>query len=103
VCSQQVNWWSVHEHVAPLLEAVGSWNTLGTPAWLDLKDSDARKWAALLSAAEHWALRLETCQTAECEASRDVSAAEDWSAIAQEIRDRSEFHALFPWMKRASA
>ena len=101
--SQQVNWWTVHEHVAPLLEAAGSWPTVGTPAWCSLDRADARKTAALLDAARHWALRLETSQTAECEASQAISGAEDWSAIAQEIRDRSEFHALFPWMKRVSA
>jgi hypothetical protein len=85
VSGQQVSWWSVHEYVAPLLERAGPWPTLGTPAWCDLDDTDPRKVAALFDAAQHWALRVETCQQQLAEASRDVSAAADWSAIATEI------------------
>jgi hypothetical protein len=58
---------------------------LGTPAWCDLDDTDPRKLAALLDAAQHWALRLETSQTAECEASHAVSRSADWSEVATEI------------------
>ena len=101
--SQQVSWWSVYEFVADRLTQVESWPTAGTPAWCDLDDTDPRKVAALFDAAQHWALRIETCQQQLAEASRGISAAADWSRIAQEIRNRSEFHALFPWMKRASA
>ena len=103
VSSQQVAWWEVHTFVLPTLQEARSWPTAGTPAWCDLEDTDPRKLAALLDASRHWALRLETCQQQLAEASRDISAAADWSGIAQEIRNRSEFHALFPWMKRASA
>jgi hypothetical protein len=103
VSSQQVNWWTVVEFTAPLLETVRSWPTLGTPEWCALPDDHPAKLAALLDAARHWALRVETCQQAACEASRAIAAAENWSAIAQEVRDRNEFHALFPWMKRVSA
>jgi hypothetical protein len=86
--SSAVSWCSVHEHVAPLLEAAGSWPMVGTPEWCDLDDDDPRKLAALLDAARHWALRLETCQQARAEASRDISAAADWPAIADHIRRR---------------
>ena len=103
VPSQQVAWWEVHQWVTDQLADVDNWPMAGSPAWCDLDDTDPRKTAALLDAAQHWALRLEICQAAECEASRDISAAANWSGIAQEIRDRSEFHSLFPWMKRASA
>ena len=109
VSSQQVCWSVVHEHVAPILEQVGDWPMAGTPAWCELEDTDPRKWAALLSAAEHWALRVETCQVAACEAAQAISAAGagngngTWAAFAQHIKDRNEFYAARPWMKRATA
>lgn len=83
--SRAVSWWSVHEHVAPVLDAAGSWPMAGTPAWRQLDDADPRKWAAICDAARHWALRVETCQEAMAQASRDVSAAADWPGIAREI------------------
>jgi hypothetical protein len=84
VSSQQVAWWEVHTFVLAALEEARSWPTLGTPAWCCLEDDDPRKTAALLDAARHWALRLETCQQALAETSRDVSGAADWSGIATE-------------------
>ncbi|BBU23285.1 phiRv1 phage protein [Mycobacterium xenopi] len=88
--SRQVAWWSVHEFVVPILERVGDWPMAGTPAWIALADDDPRKWCALLDAARHWALRVETCQAALAEASHDVSAAADWPAIARSIRQRHD-------------
>jgi hypothetical protein len=90
--SQQVSFWSVHEHVQPVLDEVGSWPMAGTPQWCALDETHPAKTAALLDAARHWALRVETCQEAECEASQAVSAAADWSAIANEIRRRREVY-----------
>jgi hypothetical protein len=101
VSSQQVAWWSVHEFVDPLLGRTGSWPMAGTPEWGVLADSDPVKWAALLDAAQHWALRVEMCQTAEIDASHAISAAADWAAIGRAIRDRNEFYAQRPWLKRA--
>ena len=98
--SQQVSWWSVHEFVNTILEGVGSWPTVGTPAWCALDDGDPRKQAALYDAAQHWALRLETCQQARCDASREISDAIDWSALAREIKQRNSFYAAHPWMRR---
>src|SRR5690348_3635085 len=72
--NQQVSWWSVHEHVAPLLESAGTWPMVGTPEWCALSDDDPRKLAALYDAARHWALRVETAQQARAEASRSISA-----------------------------
>ena len=86
--SSQVSWWSVHEHVTPLLELVGYWPMAGTPEWCALPDGPV-KLAALYDAARHWALRLETSQQAQSEASRDVSAAADWAAVAREMHNRS--------------
>jgi Protein of unknown function (DUF2742) len=103
MANRQVSWWSVHEHVAPLLAQAGDWPMAGTPEWCDLDDTDPRKTAALLDAAQHWALRLETNQQSECEASRAVSAAADWSAIAAQLYQRAQFFAERPWLKRVSA
>ena len=60
--SQQVSFWSVHEWVQPYLDDAESRPTVGTPEWCDLDDTDPRKVAALFDAAQHWALRVETCQ-----------------------------------------
>ena len=66
-------------------------------------DADPAKWAALLDAAQHWALRVETCQEARADASRTVSGALDWSALAHEIVQRAEFYAARPWLRRAAS
>jgi hypothetical protein len=98
-----VSWWDVHEHVAPYLAAAGSWPTAGTPAWCALPNGDPAKLAALLDAARHWALRLECCQAAECQASHAISAAEDWAAIGNAIRRHTEFYAEKPYLRRRPA
>jgi hypothetical protein len=82
--SAQVSWWSVHEWVQPHLDAAGPLPMVGSPEWCDLDDADPRRVAALFDAAQHWALRVETCQTALAEASHAISGAADWSAIAAE-------------------
>ena len=96
-------WWSVHEHVAPTLEQVTSWPMAGTLAWCELSDDHPAKLAALFDAARHWALRVETCQQARCDASREVSEALDWSALAREINQRADFYAARPWLKKRVA
>jgi hypothetical protein len=101
--NQQVSWWDVHEYVTAVLEHTGPYPMSGTPAWCALPDDDPAKTAALLDAAQHWALRVETCQQAECEASHAISAAADWAAIAAQTLSRTQFYAERPWLKRASA
>ena len=101
VSSQQASWWSVREHVAPLLADVGTWPMVGTPAWCALDDDDPAKLAALFDAAQHWALRVETCQQALCEASRAVADTADWSSIGREIQNRAKLCRQRPWLKRA--
>jgi hypothetical protein len=68
-----------------------------------LSDSDRRKWAALLAAAEHHVLRVETAQEEHAAAAKDVAAGADWSAIAKEIRSRADFYSARPWLKRGAA
>jgi hypothetical protein len=86
--SREVSWWAVHEHVAGLLTTVGSWPMVGTPAWCQLADDDPAKLAALLDAARHWALRIESCQQPLTDASHEVSAAANWSELAATMHRR---------------
>ena len=102
LASQQVSWWSVHEFVSAVLDQVNGWPLVGTSAWCSLADEDPQKWVALLDAAQHWALRVETAQESRCEASRDVSDAADWRAIAREVSVRRAFYERRPWLRRAS-
>lgn len=92
----------MHEFVAAELQ-FEHWPMVGTPAWCLLDDDDPVKWAALLDAAQHWALRLETCQQAHCDASRQVSAAVNWTRLAQELKQRNDFYAARPWLKRVNS
>lgn len=101
--SQRVSWWSVHEYVAPILAQAESLPTVGTPAWCLLADDDPAKTAALFDAARHWALRLETCQEARCEASREIADAADWSAVAKQTFVRNCFYDARPWLKRVAS
>jgi hypothetical protein len=101
--SQAISWWSVHEFAAPHLDRAGTWPMAGTPAWCAMPDDDPRKLAALLDAAQHWALGVETAQETCADASKAVAASADWPAVAQEIHQRQDFYSRKPWMKRASA
>jgi hypothetical protein len=103
--SQQVNWWAVHEFTEHVKGALGVqvWPTVGTPAWCALPDDDPVKWAAVADAAQHWALRVEESQRAECQASHAISAAADWSAIAIDVQERETFAADHPWSRRAAS
>jgi hypothetical protein len=100
--SQQVNWLTVHRFVAAVLNQVNDWPTAGTPAWCSLAHDDPAKWCALLDGAQHWALRVDSCQEAHAAASRDISAAADWSAVGRETLQRNEFYAARPWLRRVS-
>ena len=88
IASRQVSWWSVREYVTEALDRAGSWPMAGTPVWCKLADDDPAKMAALLDAAQHWALRVEIAQHAVREASRDVAGAADWRAIADDMQRR---------------
>jgi len=84
--SAAVSWWSVHEYVAPVLARIGEWPVLGCPEWCALPDNDPAKIAAVFDAAQHHALRIELAQESLAQASKDISAAVDWSGIAENLR-----------------
>lgn len=84
--SHMVAWFTVWEYVQQLMPETGSWPRAGTPSWAALDDDDPRKLAAVLEAGVHHALRIDAEQTVRAEASRDVSTAADWTAIAQRTR-----------------
>ena len=92
VQSQQVSWWDTHLFITELTKHCDDLPAAGTPAWCALTNDDSRKLLALAVAGEHHVLRVETAQEALAAASRTVSAAADWSAIANEIRRRREVY-----------
>ena len=101
--SQQVSWWSVHEFVTARLRHIEYWPLIGTPAWCELSDDDPVQQAAILDAAQHWALRVETNQQAQAAAAKAIAGAADWPAVAREIRCREDFYTTHPWLKRMTS
>ena len=79
-------WFAVYELVAPLLATIPAWPAAGTPAWQQLEDDDPRKWAAVLDAGIHWALKIDTEQEARAQASQDISTAVDCRSIARRVQ-----------------
>lgn len=98
--SRVVSWWSVHEFVEPYVDVGGRFPLVGTAAWRALPDDHQQKWAALLDAAQHHALRVETAQQARAEASRDIAASADWPAISRELLQLDSFRRMNPWSRR---
>jgi hypothetical protein len=98
--SQQVSFWAVHQWVQKFLDTAGAYPWPGTPAWCLLPDDSREKWAGLLDFAQHHALRVETAQQAQAEASKAVASAADWPKVAREIRQRNDFYSARPWMRR---
>lgn len=94
--SQQVSWSEVHRYLEAVLAQanIGPLPWAGVPEWCAMSDGDPRKLLALAVAGEHHVLRVEVAQTAHAEASRAISAAADWSAIANEIRQRRNSRRL---------
>jgi Protein of unknown function (DUF2742) len=101
--SQQVRWFELREWMRPYLYAVGHWPMVATQAWFDLADDDPAKWAALIDAAQHHALRLELNQEARAEASKAISATADWPAVSREINQRNSFYTERPWLRRKAS
>lgn len=92
ILSSQVDWYDVHLYAKPLLESVGSWPMVGTPGWRYLADDDPAKLAAVCDASQHWALRVATSQEAMAEASRAISNAADWKAVANRLVNQSSVY-----------
>jgi hypothetical protein len=102
LASQQTSWSEVHGFVLPRLREVGDWPMVGSPLWCELDEADPVKWASLLDAAQHWALRVEHFQQARCGASKGISSDHAWSSMARFLKRREEFLAARPWMKRGT-
>ena len=102
VSSQSMRWYDFHLWVQERLDAAGDFPAAGTQAWFDLPDTDERKWAGALAAADYHVLRVETAQETEDEASQAISAATDWGCVAQQVRDRREFQREHQWARRVS-
>ena len=83
--ARSVSFRAVHRFVLPALNAVKTWPMAGTAAWRALAHDHPAKWAALLDAAQHHVLRVELAQEAMAEASKAVSEAADWPAVAREL------------------
>ncbi|SHU31130.1 DUF2742 domain-containing protein [Mycobacteroides abscessus] len=98
--SRQVAWWEVHEFVQPHIEAAGPFPVVGTVAWQLLSATEPGKWAALLDAAQHYALRLDIEQEAAIEAGQAISRSQDWGSVASKMRQGHEFYAARPWLRR---
>ncbi|KKE99468.1 DUF2742 domain-containing protein [Mycolicibacterium obuense] len=93
--SQEVSWWATHQFITALVNQANT--TLpwaGTPAWRALDDGDPRKLLALALAGEHHVLRIEIGQEAIEDAGQQISAAEDWSVVAQQVQRRREIDSL---------
>lgn len=103
LASQQVSWITVHDFAVPRLQRVGDWPMAGSPLWCDLNDRDPVKWAAILDAAQHFALRVETCQHARREASQAIADAENWLEVARIAKHRSDFYSARPWLRRRAS
>lgn len=73
---------------------------VGTVAWQMLSATDPAKWAAVLDAAQHHALRLEMCQGAQIQAAQAISGSTDWPVISRSIRQCTEFYEARPWLRR---
>lgn len=98
--SQQVCWSDVHEFVLPKLVKVGDWPMAGSPDWCQLEMRDPVKWAAVLDAGQHWILRVEGWQQADCDASSVISAGADWSAHSRLLTQHNSWFEARPWTAR---
>ena len=103
VAAQSVSWWSVHTFITAKAAEADDLPPAGTPRWCALADDDPRKLLALAVAGEHHVLRTEIAQEQHAQASHDISAAADWTAVAKSIRARREWRDSRPWANRGAA
>lgn len=110
--SQQVSWWSVYQYaVAEAARFSVDLNAdrlpvPGTPVWCSMPDGGP-KFAALLLLGAQYALHLDIRQSAQADASHEVSipSADEhsWRDIAREIHQRSAFRESHQWAKRVAS
>ncbi|MEN4399655.1 DUF2742 domain-containing protein [Mycolicibacterium conceptionense] len=103
--SRQVSWFETFKFAERLATShdVGL-NHLplpGSPSWCGMADDDARKLLSMVLGGVREALTNDTHQTAMAEASQAISAAADWTALAQRIRNRSG-SAYIPRRKKSA-
>jgi hypothetical protein len=86
--SRIVSWPEVNRFLTEVVKAAtyAPLPIAGTPAWCELADTDMRKLIALAVAGEHHVLRCDLAQEAAADASKTIATAEDWPAIARQIR-----------------
>jgi Protein of unknown function (DUF2742) len=103
--SMQVSWWDCHVFMTEMARQAncGPVPWPGTASWCELADGDPRKLLALAEFGVHHALRVETAQQAECEASHAISAAENWSRVAQSNLQRANVIRSGAYIPRRSA
>ena len=106
--SSPISWGPVHRMVGRLLAGRSTFIVAGSPEWCALDDDDPQKTAALLIAADRWALdqerlHLEHQRIAAKEAAIEISAAKVWSQIARRIRDRNDFYNTNPDLRRRAS
>ncbi|HEU0191427.1 MAG TPA: DUF2742 domain-containing protein [Mycobacterium sp.] len=99
--SRSVSFWETHLWCEQKIDGI-DFPMIGTPQWCRLSDDDPAKMAAVYDAAQHHALRVETAQESRKQASDAVSEAADWKHVAQELTQRSAFHAGHPWARRTA-
>lgn len=97
--AEAVNWYAVNDFVQAVLDQVNGWPMAGTATWCSLAHEDPRKWAAVLDGGRHWALRIENNQRALQQAGEAISAAEDWSTVAQAKLNRERWEENHPWAR----
>lgn len=85
IVTRAVDFFEVHRLVAPILAGIESWPAAGTLTWRRLADTDPAKWAAILDMARYGTLHLQLRQEALNQASHEIAAAADWSALARSI------------------
>jgi hypothetical protein len=102
--SRQVSFREVHDYINCQRRRFAALELsappLGTPAWAALPDDHPTKLSAVFNLAEAAAYSINATQVAEAEASKAISASADWRAIARAVRQRADFYAEKPYLRR---
>ncbi len=87
--SRQVSWYEVYRFAERLAASHGTvldhQLIAGTPQWCGMADDDARKLLAVIFGGVRESLANDSCQASMADASREISAAAPWSALAQRV------------------